>query len=232
MNCEQCLEELSTTSLREMPADSPAMQHCATCPDCAGLTTRLREREYEAATLLNGLPPLSSPLTVAQNSALLSRRRRVGRMVVTLSGIAGAIIIAVAGSAVLPGATHSVASLFDAPAPARLRTETIPLTCLSPEQAADIINPYVRSHGSTYYTPTSGISAITVRGTGEELARSRNLIHDFENDPAAACHRAARPMNDAMEKAIRDALSEGKPVIGGPDVSPSPSPSPSPSKRK
>ncbi|HVS60697.1 MAG TPA: hypothetical protein VHE82_08420 [Gemmatimonadaceae bacterium] len=70
----------------------------------------------------------------------------------------------------------------------RLRTETMQLSCLSPQQAADIINPYVRSHGSTYYIPTTGISAITVRGTAEELAKSRNLIRDFESDPKAACH--------------------------------------------
>jgi hypothetical protein len=69
-----------------------------------------------------------------------------------------------------------------------LHTETMQLSCLSPQQAADIINPYVRSHGSTYYLPTTGISAITVRGTLEELRKSRNLIHDFESDPKAACH--------------------------------------------
>jgi hypothetical protein len=230
MNCQECLEELSTASLREIPGDSPVMQHCATCPDCAQLTTRLREREYEAATVLNSLPPLGNPLSVAETAATLSRRRRVGRLVVTLSRIAAIIIIGIVGSTiVLPAVRRS--ELFT-DSPPRLRTETIALTCLSPEQAADIINPYVRSHGSTYYMPTSGISAITVRGTSEELVRSRNLIRDFEADPAAACHLTTDGRDNAMDKAMRDALKDARPAIAGSDVSPSPAPAPTPAPKK
>ena len=48
-------------------------------------------------------------------------------------------------------------------------TETFTLSCLSPQQAGDIINPYLRSRGSTYYVSTSGLSAITVHGTPDEL---------------------------------------------------------------
>jgi hypothetical protein len=46
----------------------------------------------------------------------------------------------------------------------------------------------VRSHGSTFYLPSSGLSAITVRGTIKELRKSHELISQFENDPSAACH--------------------------------------------
>jgi hypothetical protein len=186
MNCHDCLEELATRSLRELPSDSAVMQHCASCPDCAGLATALREREYDAASVLNNLPPLSSPITVAQTAVGMSNRRRIGRVVVMLSGIAGAIIIWVVG------ATMVVPAMFRAgilgPNPARLHTETIHLACLSPAQAADIIYPYVRSHGSTFYTPTSGLRAITVRGTSEEVAKSRILIGQFENDAKAVCN--------------------------------------------
>jgi hypothetical protein len=231
MNCQQCLEELSTISLREMPADSPVMQHCATCPDCARLTTSLRDREYEAATLFNNLPPLSSPLSVAESAATLSRRRRVGRVVVTLSGIGGALIVALVATTMIVPAING-GGIMDGGSPARLRTETIALTCLSPAQAADIINPYVRSHGSTYYTPTSGISAITVRGTGEELARSRNLIHDFESDPAAACHNSLSANIRAIQKEVDDAVSDVKPEIAGSDVNPTVLPRPPALKKK
>src|SRR6185295_20295374 len=101
------------------------------------------------------------PLSLAETSATLSRRRRVGRLVVIMSGIVGAIIVAIVASTMLvPQAIwNGIAGPVSATA---LRTETIQLSCLSPEQAGEIISPYVRSHGSVYYTPSSGISVITV----------------------------------------------------------------------
>ncbi len=186
MTCAECLAELATGSLREMPADSAVMQHCVTCPDCSRLTTLLRDREYNAANVLNNLPPMSNPITVAETSVHTAQRRRVGRVVVMLSGAALVVTIWIAAATtIIPALNHA-----DPNPSSTLLTETIPLSCLSPQQAADIINPYVRSRGSTYYVPTSGISAITVRGTRVELAKSRNLIRDFENDPAAACRTA------------------------------------------
>ena len=183
MTCEQCLEELATGSLREMRADSAVLVHCATCPDCARLTTLLRDREYNAANVLNNLPPMSNPIILAETSVNLARRRRIGRVVVYLSGaaLAATIWIAAATTVILP------LQRLDRPTSSTLRTETIALSCLSPQQAADIIYPYVRTRGSTYYIPTTGISAITVRGTAAELAKSRSLIGNFESDPAATC---------------------------------------------
>jgi len=183
MTCAQVLATLSTASLGEMSPDSAVMAHCATCPDCASVTTMVREKEYEAATLLNGLPPLSNPIAVAEQAMITSKRRRLGRVAVMISGIAlGATIWTAAWLTVIPALSRSDSRISD------LRTETMPLTCLSPKQAADIINPYVRSHGSAYYLPSSGIAAITVRGTSLELAKSRELLRAFENDPSAACH--------------------------------------------
>jgi len=234
MNCQECLEELSTASLREMPSDSPVMQHCATCADCSRLTTRLREREYEAATLLNSLPPMSSPLSVAESAAALSNRRRVGQFVVMLSGIAGAIIIWVVGATTILPALKSIPGV-EGGGRGDLRTETIALSCLSAEQAADIINPYVRSHGSTYYTPTSGIPAITVRGRPDELARSRDLIAEFEHNPTTVCQNSLAGLKGKLQKLV-DTLSliDVKPVVA-PDVAPTtvvtPAPVPAPAKK-
>jgi len=203
MTCTKVLATLSTASLREMTPDSAVMVHCETCPDCARVTTMLRDREYEAATVLNGLPPMSNPIAVAEQSVLTSKRRRLGRVAVMISGTALAVTIWIAASVtVIPALNRGDANIAR-----RLRTETMQLSCLSPQQAADIINPYVRSHGSAYYIPTTGISAITVRGTAEELARSRNLIRDFENDPSAACHEpgvALRKLNDQLLHRLQD----------------------------
>jgi hypothetical protein len=184
MTCAQVLATLSTASLREMTPDSPVMAHCATCPDCAHATTLVREKEYEAASVLNGLPPLSNPIAVAEQAMTTSKRRRLGRVAVMISGTALAVTIWIAASlTVIPALNRSDSSRLSA-----LRTETMQLSCLSPKQAADIINPYVRSHGSMYFIPSSGLAAITVRGTSQELAKSRQLIHNFESDPSAACH--------------------------------------------
>jgi hypothetical protein len=182
MTCAEVLETLSTASLRDMPADSAVMVHCAACPDCARVTTLLREKEYEAASVLNGLPPMSNPITLADESVVTSKRRRAGRIAVIGTGAALVVTIWIAASlTIFPELIHS-----DSP-PSELRTESMQLTCLSPQQAADLINPYVRSHGSNWYIPKSGISVITIRGTGDELAKSRDLIAQFETDPGAAC---------------------------------------------
>jgi len=183
MNCDECIAMLATESLRDLPADSAVMQHCNRCPDCAQLTTLLRDREYTAATILNNLPPLSNPITVAETAGRLAGRRRVGQLVVMLMGAVLVATIWIAAAIVfLPRMSNSQRDGGTV-----LRTETIPLTCLSPQQAADIINPYMKARGSTYYVPSSGLSAITVRGTASELAQSTDLIREFEKDPKAAC---------------------------------------------
>jgi hypothetical protein len=184
MTCENCLSALATASLREMTPDSAVMQHCATCPDCARLTTTLREKEYEAATVLNTLPPMSNPLEVAETAVRVAQRRRMGRVAVMATGAAlVATIWIVSATMLIPLFEDGHASTSST-----LRTETIALSCLTATQAADIINPYVRSRGSTYYLPSTGIAAITVRGTADELAKSKDLIAHFERDPSAACH--------------------------------------------
>jgi hypothetical protein len=188
MNCTEVLATLSTASLRDMAPDSAVMVHCESCPDCARVTTLLRDREYEAATVLNGLPPMSNPIAIAEQSVVTSKRRFLGRMAVMASGAALVLTIWIAASLTIIPALDVGDARRALPS---LHTETMSLTCLSPQQAADLISPYIRYHGSTYYIPSTGISAITVRGTLEELAKSRNLIHDFESDPNAACHNPA-----------------------------------------
>jgi glutaredoxin-related protein len=203
MTCEECLSALATESLRQMTPDSPVMQHSATCPECARLTTTLRDREYETATVLNGLPPMSNPLTVADTALRIAQRRRVGRVAVMISGATLAATIGIVFATIVVPAMNE----GDAVVRTARRTETIPLTCLSPQQAADIINPYIRGDGSIYWIPKSGISAITVRGTRDELIKSRDLLDEFEQDPNAACR-----------------VNATTPALGGADAEPDPDP--------
>jgi len=184
MNCQQCLDELATGSLRELTPDSAVSRHASTCPDCGPLLTQLRDREYQAATLLNNLPPISNPIIVAERAGELSRRRRMGGVVVTVASIALAVSIWFAGYVLIP-------DVFHRGTPLGLQTETIPLSCLSPEQAGDVINPYVRGNGRIYYIP-SGVAAITVRATPSELWQIKDVLKNFDNSFTSACETRAR----------------------------------------
>jgi hypothetical protein len=208
MNCAETLSALSTASLRDMAPDSPIMQHCAECAECSRVTSMVRQQEYEAASVLNGLPPMSDPIALAEQSVVSSARRRTGRIAVMFTGAALVATICIASWLTIIPALNNA----DARNELTLRTETIQLSCMSPQQAGDIISPYVRSHGSTFYVPTSGLRAITVRGTVSEISHSREVIADFESDPAAACRLppgtpGASDDGDAMSQAVRDGVA-------------------------
>jgi hypothetical protein len=219
MTCEECLSALETESLRDMTADSAVMQHCAICPDCARVTTMVRDREYETATILNSLPPMSNPLMVAETAGLTAHRRRVGGFVVMGSAIAGAIVIWIVSATMIVPALYRGGVIGSGPPPGGLRTETMQLSCLSPQQGEEIIRPYITSRGSMVRPVVSGISAITVRGSPEEIAKSRNLIHEFERDPNAACRIEETRLRNTIERVERAAGA-----AAGRDVTPSPDP--------
>jgi len=209
VTCQECLAELATGSLRELNAGSRVVQHCATCPDCGPLATQLRDREYDAATLLNNLRPLGIPAAVAEQAAMFARRRRVGKVVVF---IAGAAMVATIWISLF--VTSFGRSLMSGPRPSAQHVESIALSCLSPEQAGDIISPYIRSQGSAYYVSRSGLSVITVRGTADEVATARRLILDFERDPRARCR------NPAAEKTQTELQKASGPVLAPTDKVP------------
>jgi hypothetical protein len=204
MTCAETLAALSTASLRDIPPDSPVMQHCAECPECSRITTMVRAQEYEAATLLNNLPPMSDPIAVAGQSVVSSRRRKAGKIAVVLTGAALVATTWIAAWLTIIPALNDA----DSRHASSLRTETIQLSCLSPQQAGDIISPYVRSHGSTFYVPSTGIRAITVRGNVYEISNAREIIGQFESDPSAACRvqgKSDAPSGDA----VRDGVAGG-----------------------
>ena len=223
MNCHECLEELETGSLRELTPDSAVSRHAASCPDCGPLLTQLRDLEYTAATILNNLAPLSNPIAVAETAARVSRRQRIGRVVVTLTSIALGISIWFAADTMVP----YFGRIGDNPS---LRTETMPLTCLSPQQAAELINPYVRSNHSTYYIAPTGVAAITVRASEIELRQVREVLRNFDTGRNGTCHTSATTIFDdyakeleelnkpEVQKQLRELAK--KPVIAGDKSSP------------
>ena len=199
MNCEECLEELATGSLRELSPESSVSRHAATCPDCGPLLTQLRDREYQAATILNTIPPMSDPIMVAETAGKISQRRRMGGIVVTFASIALGLSIWFSAATLIP-------DVFDGGhGMAGLETETIPLSCLSPQQAGDVINPYVRGRGRMYYT-APGVSAITVRASPTELFQIRNVLKSFDNPSTTLCRTNRNGTLDGLN---------GAPVLAG-----------------
>ena len=67
------------------------------------------------------------------------------------------------------------------------RTETIPLTCLSSEQAGQLLSPYVRSNGSIYYVAKPPLKIITVRATPAELQTVHELLARFDGPGRPGC---------------------------------------------
>lgn len=207
MNCRECLEELATGSLRELTPESAVSRHAANCPDCGPLLTQLRDREYQAASVLNGLPPMSDPIVVAESAGRLARRRRLGGVIVTLTSIALGLTIWFAADTMISdfGPNLSMESL---------RTETVSLSCLTPEQAGEIISPYVRTRGSTYYVAPAGVSAITVRATPSELSQVRTLLRNFDNSRNASCHTDMAATFQQLDRQLKE-LQKLQPVLAG-----------------
>ena len=199
MNCPECLEEMATGSLRELTPESAVSRHAASCPDCGPLLTQLRDREYTAATILNNLPPLSNPISVAETAGQLSRRRRIGRVAVTLTAIALGISIWFAADTMVPHFGGAI--IGENPA---LRTETIPLTCLSPQQAAELINPYVRTNHSTYYIAPTGIAAITVRASETELRQVHDVLRNFDTGRNGTCRTSTTTIFEDYRKELEE----------------------------
>jgi hypothetical protein len=197
MTCQECLYELATGSLRDLTPESEVMRHCATCPDCGPLATRLRDREYNAATILNTLPPISNPISVAETAGMIAHRRRVGKVVVFLTGAALAATIFTSlfvtdfGRKMI-GADKS-----------SLQTTTISLRCLSPAQAGDIIDPYFRTRGSIYFVTKSGVPAIAVRGTPSQIRKARELIREFDAADRATCALPGSNRTDEINPEVR-----------------------------
>jgi len=225
MTCQECLAELATGSLRDLRPDSAVAQHCATCPDCGPLATLLRDREYQAATVLNTLPPLSNPISVAETAALVARRRRVGKVVVFLSG--AAMVATIWISLFL---TDFGRQMFSGGRPVRgLETETIPLACLSAKDAGEIVGPYLATPGgyfTIHYIGESRMPAITLRGTPHQIAMARGSISDFESQGDPSCH--ARSMAAKLQE-LQDALQK---ATEAEDAAPVPAPSPDAARGK
>jgi hypothetical protein len=172
--CAQCLARLATESVATVSSDSQLAVHTAVCPDCARTLEDLR---YAERYLGNGMASMTTsrdyvaaatgPLDPSER---LHRKRIARRIRFALFALAGGVVVA---------GLELTRSTTPSPHPDSIRMETIPLGCLTPRQASELVTPYLRSNGSAVYTQDE-LRTVTIRGRLEEFNAAKAEIARFD----------------------------------------------------
>jgi hypothetical protein len=165
--------------------------HLETCPKCAGVERLLIAGEGAVATSLDAERPSRNPGEISADAwAAVTRRRR--RLATSLGGAALVLASGWLGvQYVLPEANRLLAP------PPPVVTKTFRLSCLSSEQAAALLGPYLPGPENPRWqmerfsvTPARhGIRAVAVSAPQATIDRVPALLAEFERDPNAACRR-------------------------------------------
>ncbi|MBA3646070.1 MAG: hypothetical protein H0W63_07805 [Gemmatimonadaceae bacterium] len=171
ISCEQSLKALATLSAAELESSRALSDHAAACPDCARVAGIVLERERSLALAIDSLAPRGDPAVIAGRAAIAAQRRGTAHLVKWI------LFAAMAATAWF--ALDSTIGTHERSVAASLKTETIRFSCLTPQQAESLIEPYVRTNGhAIYFIP--GIQGVTVRAMPAEIERSKTLIHEFD----------------------------------------------------
>lgn len=183
MNCEEYLSIIETASLGEIEQNTRLRQHAASCEDCSRVIRLIAEGEHDLAMALDNVSSSIPASQTAEAAIVIAKRRRVGRL------FAGLFVVLIAITAWITWVQLIVPSMRATVeiAAGNLRTETIPLQCLSPNQVGDLISPYVRSSGSAYYPAKAPMTVITVRATPEEIQKVKALLDQFDKPGTTGC---------------------------------------------
>jgi anti-sigma factor RsiW len=202
MTCSECLEWLLTADIRPLkPAvgnaeseGSEAMTvaaHVAGCEKCSRALAVLRAAE---AGLSESLLPSGTvrqlPETLAEYACRRVRRERLLRWTILPVMIALFVL-----------ATVFLTTTFGTPLkrlltpPPAVETETFTLRCLSGEQAASLLRPYLPLPENPMWQAERfdvrpagpGIRAVTVRAPHTTLALVPSLLARFEREARASC---------------------------------------------
>lgn len=162
--CAECLTALSTMRLAEIGESSPIRQHYATCPNCSRVAQDLQYAEHKLALALSEMGSPFPPEVIAQDAITGSerlRRRTTARWIRRgLAFLAGLLLTGyiVRERAINPGNPEVI-------------TRTVVMKCGSPDDAMEIVTPYLRSHGAAVYKATNA-KVITIRGIESEVAQA------------------------------------------------------------
>ena len=65
--------------------------------------------------------------------------------------------------------------------------ETFRLQCLSPEQAGEIVRPYMGVSGQIIIGPTPSLGLITLGGSREQMSTVRSVLERYDNPGQSQC---------------------------------------------
>jgi hypothetical protein len=174
MNCDDYLSLLETLPVDDLAHGRPR-EHTVGCHECERVTRLVTERERN---MVMAFDDLSFPVAAAQTAATAltaSPRRKVAIAYnIGLGVVTGAIVIAVIGSRML------------ARTPISRVTETFRLQCLSPEQASELLRPYVQPTGAIYFrNPSLGV--LNVEAPQAVMAKARSILDRYDNPAQSQC---------------------------------------------
>jgi hypothetical protein len=201
MTCSECVDALTVAALRDDTSvvatldatDRAAVEaHCSTCADCRAARQLFVAAEVALAQSLDADVAARPTLYVVEH-AWTARRRAAGRRALVALF---ALIVAAFVWATWSIAAPEVRLLLEPPPP--VVVQTFELRCLSPEQAASLLRPYLpmpqnprwQAERFDVLPAAVGIRAVTVRAPRELIDRVPALLARFERDPGAACRRA------------------------------------------
>jgi len=183
MTCQECLAAVTSASLQEIQSDAQIRQHSEECQDCSRVVTLVAAGERDFAALLAAHSSTKLPMQTAETAMSRAKRQRMG---VVLSGVFAILLAATIWIAWVRVVVPSARATADMTTSHQV-TETLAFKCLSPEQAGELISPYVRANGSLYYLPKSALRVITVRATADEMKTIKALLGRFDSAPAGSC---------------------------------------------
>jgi len=175
VNCNDYLSMLATLPVDEL-AYGNAREHVSTCHDCDRVTRVVVERERNMRLAFDDLhSSVPAPLT-ATRALEASRRRRIARYYEVGLGVAMAATL------------MYFVSLRVTPERARVVTvtETFRLQCLSPEQAVEMIRPYVSAIGEIKL-PSSTLGIVSVRAPIEDVQNARSILDRYDDPRVSQC---------------------------------------------
>jgi hypothetical protein len=204
MTCAECMDALlvadfETTGFRVKPLESIGgnmvgiEEHIASCETCTRAAEILRTaQEGLSASLALASAHKETPQLMADYAYKRVRRERL----VWWTVLPVIIVAFVFGAAMLATNFGPGVRRYFTPPPT-VETRTFSLSCLSGEQAASLLTPYLPSPQNPMWQAEAfdvrpaggGIRAVTVRAPGTTLALVPVLLERFERDPNAACRR-------------------------------------------
>jgi hypothetical protein len=175
--CAQCLNDLSTMRMSDVRPGTSAALHLESCPRCASIAEEIAYAERRLSIALTETGSSFTPEELshrALHGSERDRRRVVARWVRGLLAVAGCGAFAFFMESVfIPMSERSE----------KIRTETISLRCLTPEQAMEIATPYLRSTGSI--SSPKGMRIVTIRGKTNEFQQAIARVKSI--DDAQTC---------------------------------------------